>query len=338
MSVGADLMKPPISFADVEAAAARINGAAIRTPIVRSPLLDAITGATVLMKAECLQRTGSFKFRGAYNRLAAMDDATRRQGIVAASSGNHAQGVAEAARLFGVDATIVMPADAPHIKRSRTIRSGGNVVSYDRNREDRVAIANAIKDERGATFVPPFDDPFVMAGQGTSGLELAQDARALGLKIDRVLVPTSGGGLLAGIATAMNALMPGAVCQPVEPQGFDDMTRSLALGERVSNRSKSGSIADALMAETPGVLTFAVNRERARPGCVASDEDIRSAVAFAANELKLIVEPGGAAGLAALLTGAVDVSGETVGLILSGGNIDGSTLAAALAATQPSLA
>lgn len=321
----------PIASADIEAAADRIAGLATRTPLLTCPPLDALVGARVLLKPECLQRTGSFKFRGAYNRIALIPEEERVNGVVACSSGNHAQGVAEAARLFDVPATIVMPADAPAIKVARTERAGARVVPYDRERENRTAIANAIARGAGATFVHPYDDPGVMAGQGTVGLEIARDCAALGIVPDRVLVPVGGGGLIAGISVALDALMPSAVCQPVEPVAFDDLTRSLRAGHRVRNASRGGSIADSLLAEMPGRLTFEIHKRHVSPGFAVPDEALGRAMAFAAAELKLVTEPGGVIALAALLENLVQVRGETVVVVLSGGNVDPSLLSAALA-------
>ncbi|MCF3936553.1 threonine/serine dehydratase [Acuticoccus sp. M5D2P5] len=320
----------PLTIEDVEAAAARIAPMAVRTPLLSSVALDMATGAEVFVKAECLQRTGSFKFRGAYNRLAMIPDADRARGVVACSSGNHAQGVAEAARLFGVPATIVMPNDAPVIKRARTERSGAVVVPYDRVTEDRLAIAHEIAERTGATFIHPYDDPGVMAGQGTIGLEIAEDLAAKGIVANRVIAPVSGGGLIAGIATAMSERMPGIICQPAEPAGFDDLTRSLEAGERVANTARSGSIADALLADMPGVNTFAVHQRLLRPGFAIPDEAMLRAMGFAINELKVVGEPGGSVALAALLEGLVDVKGETVVVVLSGGNADPAHIKAAL--------
>lgn len=319
-----------IDFADVEAAAARIAGHAVRTPLLSCPPLDDLTGARVFLKAECLQRTGSFKFRGAFNRLSMIPEADRGRGVVACSSGNHAQGVAEAARLFAIPATIIMPSDAPAIKRARTERSGARVVPYDREREDRNAIALAIAGETGATFIHPYDDPGVMAGQGTTGLEIAQDCEALGVMPDRVIVPAGGGGLIAGVATACAARLPRAVVQPAEPENFDDTTRSLMAGRRVRNAALSGSIADALLAESPGAHTFPVHRRHVSPGVAVPDAALLRAMAFAANELKLVTEPGGVIALAAVLEGLVPVRGETVVCVLSGGNAEPAVLARAL--------
>lgn len=319
----------PISIADVEAAAERISGVAVRTPVLTSPTLDVIAKVPVFVKAECLQRTGSFKFRGAYNRLALIPHDVRSSGVVACSSGNHAQGVAEAARLFGVPATIVMPHDAPALKRARTERSGAVIVGYDRVKEDREAIAKAIAERSGATFIHPYDDPGVMAGQGTAGLELA-DALA-DVADPRVLVPASGGGLMAGIAVALADRLPGAVTTPAEPAHFDDHTRSLREGQRVSNTELSGSIADALLAERPGTLTFAVHRRHSVPGFAVTDAALMRAMAFALNELKIVLEPGGAAGLAAVLEGLVPTD-RPIAIVASGGNADPALLARALSA------
>ncbi|MEM8664011.1 MAG: threonine/serine dehydratase [Pseudomonadota bacterium] len=319
-----------ISYADIEAAAARIEGVAVRTPLMTSPILDDLTGARVFIKPECLQRTGSFKFRGAYNRLAAMSPEERARGIVAASSGNHAQGAAEAARLFGAPATIVMPSDAPSIKRDRTRRSGAEVVGYERGREDRVAIATRLTAAANAKFVPPYDDPFVMAGQGTAGLEAIEDLEAAGVVADAVLVPAGGGGLMAGISVAFCKRMPDAACYTVEPEGFDDTSRSLLAGERVANPKETGSIADALMAQKPGELTFPVNRQKVRGGLVASETAMLKAMAFAARELKLVVEPGGAVALAALMAEPRRFTGKVVVCVLSGGNVDDEMLKRAL--------
>ncbi|MBJ3778340.1 threonine ammonia-lyase [Acuticoccus mangrovi] len=320
----------PIAIGDIEAAAKRLDGEAIRTPLLASATLDEKVGARVLVKAECLQRTGSFKFRGAFNRLSLIPADVRANGVVACSSGNHAQGVAEAARLFGVPATIVMPHDAPAIKRARTERSGAKVVVYDRETDDREAIAAAISERTGATFVHPYDDPGVMAGQGTIGLEIAADLAAMGLAADRVLVPVSGGGLIAGVAVAMAAKMPHAICQPVEPAGFDDLSRSLVAGVRVTNERRGGSIADALLAATPGRNTFEVHMRHVASGVGVADEALPKAMAFAMNELKIVTEPGGVIALAALLEGLFTVKGETVVVVASGGNADPDLIAEAI--------
>jgi threonine dehydratase len=308
--------------ADVDAAAERMAGVALRTPLISSPPLDALTGCRVLLKAETLQRTGSFKFRGAYNSLSALSPAMRGGGVVAYSSGNHAQGVAAAAALLDMPAVIVMPRDAPRPKRERTEALGAKVVLYDREREDREAIAGAIARLQGAVLVPPYDDPLVIAGQGTVGREIAEDVARLGLDLDCVLVNASGGGLTAGIALAIKARFPAARIFTAEPAGFDDHARSFRSGRRERNPALTGTICDALMAQTPGRLTFEINRALVGNGVTATEDEIGRAVAFAFRELKLVVEPGGAVALAALLTGKLDLRGKTVVAVLSGGNVD----------------
>jgi threonine dehydratase len=318
------------TIADIRQAAARLTRSAVRTPLVESAFLNDRLGARLLMKAEILQRTGSFKFRGAYNRIIQIDPAAHPGGVVACSSGNHAQGVAEAARLCGLPAVIVMPADAPAIKVARTRRSGAEVVFYDRYTEDRDAIARELSEARGAVSVPPFDDPDVIAGQGTAGLELAEQAKAAGAELEAVLVCCSGGGLTAGIALAMEAEMPDAKVFTVEPEGFDDYARSLKSGQRERNAPGAASICDALLVSSPGALTFAMNAKRLGGGLTVSDDEVRAAVAFAYHELKLAVEPGGAVALAAVLSGKYPLSGKPVAVLLSGGNMDPAMLAGIL--------
>jgi threonine dehydratase len=317
---------------DVREAASAIAPYAVRTPLLESPFLNERLGARVLLKAEVLQRTGSFKFRGAYNCVSRIDREVHPGGAVACSSGNHAQGVAEAARICGIPAVIVMPADAPSIKIERTWRSGAEIVFYDRHSEDRDAIATAIAHDRKMAFVAPFDNFHVIAGQGTVGLELAEQASAVGAELEAVLVPASGGGLTAGTALAVQSAMPDARVYTVEPAGFDDYARSLRSGTRESNAHGARSICDALLMGQPGELTFAMNKDRLAGGLVVSDDEVRAAVAFAFRELKLVVEPGGAAALAALLSGHYPVSGAPVALVLSGGNIDPPVLADCLGA------
>lgn len=308
--------------ADVDAAATRLAGVALRTPLISSPVLDAAVDARVFLKAETLQRTGSFKFRGAYNKLSTIPSDQRAGGVVAYSSGNHAQGVAAAAQILGMPAVIVMPSDAPRPKRERTAALGAEVVLYDRDREDRTAIARDIAERRGAVLVPPFDDPMVIAGQGTAGREIMEDLAALGLTPDVIVVGASGGGLIAGIALAIKARVPGAKLYSAEPEGFDDTARSFKSGKREVNARMSGTICDALMTNTPGAITFEINRKLVGEGLSASDAEVGRAVAFAFRELKLVVEPGGAIGLAALLAGKLDVKGRVVVGVLSGGNVD----------------
>ena len=308
--------------ADVDAAARRLADIALRTPLVTSPVLDALTGARVFLKAETLQRTGSFKFRGAYNKLSSIPQDRRAGGVVAFSSGNHAQGVAAAARLLGMPAVIVMPSDAPRPKRERTAAFGAEVVLYDRLHEDRQAIAREIAGQRHAELVPPYDDPLVIAGQGTVGREIIEDLGALGLLPDVVAVTASGGGLTAGIALAVKARSPQTRVYTAEPEGFDDHARSFRSGQRERNAALTGTICDALMAQTPGEMTFAINRKLVGQGAAVSDAEVAAAVAFAFRELKLVLEPGGAAALAALMTGKIDIKGKIAVAVLSGGNVD----------------
>jgi threonine dehydratase len=307
---------------DIEAAAKRLAGVAVRTPLINAPVLDEAIGARVFLKAETLQRTGSFKFRGAYNKISSIPKDRRAAGVVAYSSGNHAQGVAAAARLLGMRATIVMPADAPRPKRERTLALGAEVVLYDRNTEDRAAIAKKIVAERGATLVPPYDDPLIIAGQGTIGAEIVEDLARLSLKPEIVVVGASGGGLAAGISLCVKSRVPSAKFYAVEPEGFDDTLRSFASGKREANARMSGSICDALLSNTPGELTFPITRELIGQGTTVSDDEVGDAVRYAFHELKLVVEPGGVIGLAALLAGKVAVKGKIVVAILSGANVD----------------
>jgi len=317
---------------DIEAAAARIHGVAVRTPLINAPVLDERLGARVFLKAETLQRTGSFKFRGAYNKIASIGPERRGAGVVAYSSGNHAQGVAAAARLLGMPAVIVMPRDAPKAKRERTKALGAEVILYDRTTEDRAAIAHDIVAKRGATLVPPYDDPLIIAGQGTIGREIVEDLARLNVTPDIVVVGASGGGLAAGISLGVKARVPDAAFYTVEPEGFDDTLRSFKSGKRESNPSLSGSICDALMSVTPGELTFPITRTLIGQGLTASDVEVGRAVRYAFEELKLVVEPGGAIGLAALLAGKLDVKDKVVVAILSGGNVDAELFAKLIAA------
>ena len=312
----------PVSPADIDAAARVLAPFAVRTPLLSSPPLDERVGARVFLKPEMLQRTGSFKFRGAFNKLSSIPMAARGGGVVAFSSGNHAQGVAHAAHILDMQATIVMPADAPLSKRERTKAFGAEVVLYDRDREDREAIARDIAGKRGATLVRPYDDPFVIAGQGTVGREIAEDLAALGIAPDIVVAPASGGGLVAGVATAVKARYPQAMLMSAEPEGFDDHARSLRAGKREPHSAGGRTICDALMATIPGEITFAINSRLLTKGVTASDAEVGIAVGFAFRELKLVVEPGGAVGLAALLAGHLDARGKTVVIVLSGGNVD----------------
>jgi threonine dehydratase len=315
------------TYSDVLAARQRLGSLSCVTPLIEHPVLNAVAGARVLLKAENLQRVGAFKFRGAYNKIAQVDQAAYPGGVVACSSGNHAQGVAAAATLRGIRSVIVMPADAPRLKIERTKAFGGEVVPYDRVTEDRDAIAREICEKRSAAYIHPFDDLDVIAGQGTAGLEMMEQAAALGAVPDIVLVGASGGGLIGGVALAVKEKSPATEIWSVEPAGFDDLARSLRKGTRERNAALSGSICDALLAATPGELTFEMAKRNLAGGLSVTDEEAKAAVRFAFRELKLVVEPGGAVSLAAILAKKLRFEGKTVAAVLSGGNIDPSTFA-----------
>ena len=311
-----------IAIADVRDAARRIAGVAVRTPLLESAVLNDRCGRRVLLKFEGAQRTGSFKFRGAYNRLVRLDREQRRAGVVAWSSGNHAQGVAAAAQLLDMPAIIVMPADAPAIKLANTRAMGAHVVTYDRHSESREAIATALAQERGAVLVPSFDDPFIIAGQGTAGLEIVEQAALAGAAVGQVLICCGGGGLSAGIATSVKAILPDAAILTVEPEGFDDTARSLRSGAREQVSRDARSICDALLSPIPGAMTLPILRHLGASGLVVSDDQVREAMRFAFATLKLVVEPGGAVALAAMLANiAPPCEGASV-VVLSGSNVD----------------
>ena len=318
------------TFADVQAAAGRLRGRAVVTPLLESPLLNEELGVRVLVKAEALQRTGSFKFRGAYNHISRLAEAGRCRGVVAYSTGNHAQGVAAAARLAATPALIVMPADAPEVKLNNTRAWGAEVVFYDRDRDSREEIAGQIADERGLALVPPFDHPWTIAGQGSVGLELAEQAAALGAELDAVLVPCGGGGLISGCALALAERAPHAAIYAVEPTGFDDTSRSLAAGSRQRIDPGARSFCDALLAPMPGELTFAINRTCLAGGLVVDDDEVARAMRLAFRHFKLVLEPSGAVALAAVAAEKLDCRGKTVAVVASGGNVDADTFAAAL--------
>ncbi|HZO95592.1 MAG TPA: threo-3-hydroxy-L-aspartate ammonia-lyase [Candidatus Baltobacteraceae bacterium] len=315
------------SFGDVRAAAERLRGVAHRTPVVASRTLNERTGAAgVVLKAENLQRIGAFKFRGAYNTIAQLSAERRAAGVVAFSSGNHAQGVALAAKLLDVPATIVMPEDAPAAKLAATRGYGAEVVTYDRERMNRAEIADAIARERGATLIPPYDHPHIIAGQGTAALELIEDAGPL----DVLLVPLGGGGLLAGSALAATASSPGVRIYGVEPEAGDDWVRSWR-EDRIVSIPVPRTIADGQQTQAPGELTWPIARRLCAGVVTVSDEQILAAMRFAFERLKLVLEPSGASALAALLSGTIDARGARAGVILSGGNVDSARYAAALA-------
>ena len=308
--------------ASVHEALARIAPHVVRTPMLRNAALDRMCGGTVLVKPEVLQRTGSFKFRGATNALLRLSPEQLARGVVTYSSGNHGQAIACAASRLGVRAVIVMPADAPEIKRESTAFWGAEIVPFDRLTENREAIAAEIAERSGAVLVPPYEHPDVIAGQGTLALELFEDASAAGLALDTLLVPAGGGGLIAGCALATESVSPRTAVYAVEPEGWDDTGRSLRSGVRECNDMTGSKLCDALLAPMPGELTFSVNGPRLAGGFAVSDDEVRAAQKFAARALKLVVEPGGAVALAALLAGKIDAAGKVLGVVLSGGNAE----------------
>jgi len=311
-----------IDIGDIEAAAERLSGIAIETPLLQNAELDRIAGGTVLLKPECLQRTGSFKIRGAYNLLSQLSAEQAERGVVAWSSGNHAQGVACAGSMLGIHTAIVMPEDAPAAKLENTRRLGGEVITYDRYSGDREAIARSLAAERGAAIVPSFEHPHIIAGQGTVGLEIARQSMSLGLPVDQVLICCGGGGLTSGSAVALKALLPDVSVYTVEPEFYDDTARSLATGERVSVTTSKPSICDALLTDAPGELTFDIMRQLVTSGLVVTEAEVKAAMRFAFRHLKLVLEPGGAVALAAVLATKIDAADKITAVVLSGGNVD----------------
>ena len=319
-------------YTDIKNAAQTILGHARITPMLESPVLNEISGAKVLIKPECLQVTGSFKFRGAFNAISGLSAEQRRSGVVACSSGNHAQGVAHAAQLLGASSTIVMPEDSPTIKLERTKAFGATVIMYDRENEDRDAIALKICEETGASFIHPFNHPLVVAGQGTIGLEIVEQAANAGHNtIDRVLVCTGGGGLTAGVSMAISHHFPNVKIHSVEPENFDDFRLSLESGTIQKNPKLTGSICDAIITESAGQMAFDISKNLLCEGLIVSDQEALDAVRFAFQELKVVAEPGGAVALAAMLKAGEKWSGETIACIISGGNIDPEMMARAIA-------
>ena len=315
----------------IRAAATRLEGHARRTPLLSSPFLDEIAGKPVFVKPECLQHTGSFKFRGGWSALTALDEATRANGVIAFSSGNHAQGVAYAAKLHGVPAVIIMPSDAPKLKIANTRALGAEVVLYERGVEDRDAIGAKLASERGLTLIKPYDEPQVIAGQGTAGLEIAADAKAQGIEEADVFVCCGGGGLTSGIALALEADAPGFKARPCEPEGFDDVKRSLESGKIERNPRESGSLCDAIITPAPGEMTFPIMQRLCGEAVVVTEEEALKAAALAFQRLKIVVEPGGAVGLAAALFHADESTAPNLIAVCTGGNVDAEVFAQALA-------
>ncbi|MCG8412804.1 MAG: threonine/serine dehydratase [Pseudomonadales bacterium] len=320
-----------VTLQDIEQAATRLDGVVVKTPLLQSAVLNERTESKIYLKPENLQHIGAFKFRGAYNRLSQLDAAARVKGVVAFSSGNHAQGVAYAAKLLELPATIVMPTDAPEIKLAGTRSLGAEVRLYDRHNESREQIAADIAEDRGATLVPAFDDPYIITGQGTVGFELMHQSADLQTMPDVVLSPAGGGGLLAGVSTAVKAINPQTEVYGVEPESFDDHWQSQRAGERVRIDGTTPTLCDALMATTPGEITWSINSQLVKEYLRVSEDEVRHAISFAFRYLKLVVEPGGAVALAAILHNKIALAGKHCCLVLSGGNIDGSLLADCLA-------
>jgi threonine dehydratase len=314
----------------IRSAAGRIKGHARRTPILTSPFLDEIAGRQVFVKAECLQHTGSFKFRGGWASVSALSDNALKTGVIAFSSGNHAQGVALAAREHGAPAVIIMPADAPAVKIENTRALGAEVILYDRETEDRDEIGERLSAERNLTLIKPFDAEMTMAGQGTVGLEIAEDMTALGVTEADVMVCCGGGGLTSGIALALAADAPGLRARPAEPEGFDDVTRSLQSGKIERNARLSGSLCDAIITPQPGNLTFPIMQKLCGPGVVVTEDECLRAMALAFERLRIVVEPGGAAALAAALFHPDEFTGDVVIAVATGGNVDAAVFAKAL--------
>ncbi|MEO1306416.1 MAG: threonine/serine dehydratase [Pseudomonadota bacterium] len=312
----------------IRAARERLTGVAVRTPLMSNPALDRVAGRRVFVKAEALQHTGSFKFRGAWSAISALPPGT--PGVIAYSSGNHAQGIARAARDHNLPATIVMPHDAPVAKLEGTRALGAEVVIYDRDDEAREEVGAALAKERGMVLIKPYDEPQVIAGQGTTGLEIAEQAAEAGIEKADVLVCCGGGGLTSGVALALEDMAPGLRARPVEPVGFDDVARSLRSGGIEKNNSTSGSICDAIMTPAPGIITFPIMHRLCGPGMVVPDEDCLRAMALAFAHLKLVLEPGGAIALAAALFHGDQLDGEAVIAVASGGNVDSALFQTAL--------
>jgi len=318
------------TLADVQAAHDRIASKIVRTKLVTSERLDERIGGRILIKPEMLQTTGSFKYRGALNRILQFTEAQRKSGIVAWSSGNHALALSYAAQRQGVAATILMPQEAPRTKIEGARANGATVRLYDKTKETREEIGAEIAARTGAVIIPPYDDPDIILGQGTIGLEMVEQASELGFTLDNVLASCSGGGLISGVAIAVRGASAQTKVYSVEPAGFDDMARSLAAGSPQKNAPDAKSICDALLVPTPGLYTLPICTRLLEGGLAVTDAEVIEAIRFAYSELKLVVEPGGAAPLAAILSGKLDVSGKTTAILLSGGNVDADKFAAYL--------
>ncbi len=316
-------MEFAISFKDVLGAAQRLKGKTKPTPLMRSEVINILTGKDVWFKPECIQKVGAFKYRGAYNRLSAMNKEERSRGVVAFSSGNHAQGVARAAKELGMSAIIVMPENAPKIKVAGVLRDGAEIVFYDRLTESREEISAQISKEQGRIIVPSYDDPYIIAGQGTTGLEIIQEAKAKGIKLDAVITPMGGGGLCAGTGTAVKALSPQTQMFGAEPADYNDHQLSIRAGKRIAYENAPATICDAIMTPIPGELTFPINKKFVSDVFTVSDQDCLIAMAIIKKELGIQVEPGGVVGFAAILNGAFDgLFVQSICVVLSGGNVD----------------
>lgn len=315
----------------IHAAAERLKGHARATPLLNSPFLDDIAGRRLFVKAECLQHTGSFKFRGAWSAISALDDDARKRGVIAYSSGNHGQGIPFAARQFNTPAVVIMPSDAPEMKIENTRALGAEVILYDRENEDRDHIGAKLAEERNLTLIKPFDNPQVIAGQGTTGIEIAEQCKIEGVENGDVLVCCGGGGLTSGIALALEEHAPGLRARPVEPEGYDDVCRSLAAGAIQRNNLQSGGICDAIVTPQPGDLTFPIMTRLCGPGIVVTEEEVLKAMAHIFARLKIVAEPGGAVAVAAALFHGDEIEGDAVVAVVSGGNVDAKMFSRALA-------
>ncbi len=319
------MLKTAPSLKDIESAAKRLEGHIFKTPVLESTRMNNQFKCRLLIKAENLQRTGSFKFRGAFNMIASLSDNDKMNGVVAFSSGNHARGVAAAAKILGINATVVMPADAPKIKIENTRQDGANIVLYNRADANRLEIAKKIAQETGGTLIPPFDAAEIMAGQATLGIEFIDQAKNINAELDYFLAPCSGGGLIGGNAIVFNELSKHTLIYCVEPEGFDDTARSLIAGERLTNKLGKRSFCDALLLEEPGRITFKTNKRLLTGGLVVNDAETAKAIKVAFEVYKIVIEPSGAIALAAILSGKINPEGKTIGIICTGGNIDADT-------------